>query len=410
MPTPDTERVAFVLKGYPRLSETFIAQEILALERRGLGIDIVSLRHPTDTTTHPVHAEISAPVTYLPEYLHQEPARVFRAWRKARRLPGYHKAWRQWRADFRRDRTRNRIRRFGQACVLATETAPQVRHLHAHFLHTPSSVARYAAMITGLGWTGSAHAKDIYTSPDWELAEKLTDCGWVVTCTATNRDHLSALSPRENVALVYHGLDLARWPAGPQRPDRRDGSKSADPVRLVSVGRAVPKKGYDDLVAALARLPADLHWTLDHIGGGPERERLKQAAKDAGIEQRITWHGAQPQTVVLEAYRGSDLFVLASKIAEDGDRDGLPNVMMEAQSQGLPVVATRVSAVPELIEEDVNGLLAEPGDPASLADALHALITDPEWRQRLGTAGEAHVRSTFSMETCIEDLATRFGL
>lgn len=411
MTAPDGDApVAFILKGYPRLSETFIAQEILALQRRGLPIRIVSLRHPTDRTTHPVHDEITAPVSYLPEYLYQEPLRVLRAWWQARRLPGYGKAWRQWWRDLKRDRTANRIRRFGQACVLACETAPHVRQLHAHFLHTPSSVTRYAAMMTGLPWSASAHAKDIYTSPDWELSEKLGDCQWLVTCTASNRGHLAALAPDDRVSLVYHGLDLERWPPPPERKEKRDGSDPANPVALISVGRAVPKKGYDDLIDALARLPGDLHWHLTHIGGGALRDALQEQARKAGIAERITWLGSQPQTAVLQAYHASDLFVLASKIAGDGDRDGLPNVLMEAQSQGLAVVATEVSAVPELITHDVNGLLSAPGDPKALSASLERAITDSDLRERLGKAGEARVRTEFSMTGGIDDLARRFGL
>src|SRR5262249_53243352 len=143
-------RVAFVLKGYPRLSETFIAQEILALEQRGLDILIVSLRHPTDKTVHPVHRKIAAERLYLPEYLYQEPRRVWRAWRRARLLPGYKAARRTWLADLRRDRTPNRIRRFGQALVLAVELPADIAHLHAHFIHTPASVTHYAAAMRGL--------------------------------------------------------------------------------------------------------------------------------------------------------------------------------------------------------------------------------------------------------------------
>ncbi|MDA0218379.1 MAG: glycosyltransferase family 4 protein [Proteobacteria bacterium] len=404
-----TPPVAFILKGYPRLSESFIAQEIAALERRGLAIEIVSLRHPTDTRTHPVHREIAARVTYLPEYLHREPMRVLAAWRKARRLPGYDAAWRTWRADLARDRSANRIRRFGQACVLAAEVAPRVAWLHAHFLHTPASVARYAALMTGLPWSGSAHAKDIYTSPDWELAEKLADCRWLVTCTAANRDHLARLAPPGRVGLVYHGLDLARWPAAPERPPR-DGSAPGDPVILVAVGRAVEKKGLDDLVAALALLPAHLSWRLVHIGGGPLKEALQRQAAQAGLAARISWLGARPQEEVLEAYRSADLFCLAPRIAGDGDRDGLPNVLMEAQSQGLAAVATRVSAVPELIAHGVNGLLVAPGDPPALAEALEALIRDPGRRAAMGAAGEARVRSAFAMDGGIDDLSARFGL
>src|SRR5436190_886277 len=171
--SPVAGRVAFLLKGYPRLSETFIAQEILALERRGLEILIVSLRHPTDRATHPVHRLIKAALLYLPEYLYQEPLRVWRGWLRCRRRPGYRKARAAFLADLWRDMSPNRVRRFGQALVLAEELPPDVDHLHAHFLHTPASVARYAAMIAGLDWTVSAHAKDIWTSRAWEKRRKL---------------------------------------------------------------------------------------------------------------------------------------------------------------------------------------------------------------------------------------------
>jgi glycosyltransferase involved in cell wall biosynthesis len=399
-----TGPVAFVLKGYPRLSETFIAQEILGLERRGLDIRIVSLRHPTDRATHPIHAEIRAPVSYLPEYLHHEPRRVLAGWRAARRLPGYAKAHAIWRTDLRRDRTRNRVRRFGQACVLAAELPPEITRLHFHFLHTPASVTRYAAIMRGLPFGGSAHAKDIWTSPDWEVREKLADLEWMATCTASGAAHLRDLAPDPSkVLLQYHGLDLTRFPP----PPARDGD---GPFEILSVGRAVPKKGYDDLIDALARLPSDIEWRFRHIGGGRELKALRRRAEAAGVADRVDWLGARPQSDVLDAMRRATLFVLASKIAADGDRDGLPNVLMEAQSQGLPVVATAVSAIPELIRDGETGLLTPPGDPAALAAALERLARDPALRARLGRSGAERVREAFDADRTLDDLATHFGL
>ena len=232
-----SRRVAVVLKGYPRLSETFIAQEIRNLEKAGLNLSIVSLRHPYDAERHPVHGEIEAPVLYLPEYLHEEPRRVAHALRRARGLPGYRTARRLFLADLRRDRTRNRVRRFGQACVLAAEV--EADWLYGHFAHTPGSVTRYAAAMLGLSYSISAHAKDIWTTPDWELREKLpgADHGarWWVTCTASGARHLRTLAERpDDVHLVYHGLDLDRFPPPPPR-DAPDGS--GEPVHVLSVGR-----------------------------------------------------------------------------------------------------------------------------------------------------------------------------
>lgn len=402
--------VAVVLKGYPRLSETFIAQELLGLQRRGLDFRIVSLRHPTDRATHPVNDAITAPVDYLPEYLYQEPLRVLRCWWAARRLPGYRAARAVWWRDLLRDPTPNRVRRFGQACVLAAELDPETGHLYAHFLHTPSSVARYAAIMTGRRWSVSAHAKDIWTTPEWEKREKLADAAWAVTCTAVGRDHLAALAPHpERVALLYHGLDLADFPPPSTRP-RRDGRDRADPVVIVSVGRAVAKKGYEDLLAALAALPGELHWRFVHVGGGALTQQLRELATRLGVADRVTWSGAQPRAAVLAALAGGDLFVLASKIAGDGDRDGLPNVLMEAQASGLPVVATRVSAIPELIEDGVTGLLVPAGDPSSLATAIAALAADPDRRATLAVAGRERVRASFGHDAGLDRLAGRFGL
>lgn len=403
-------RIAVVVKGYPRLSETFIAQEIRALELRGLTLDLVSLRRPTDKTVHPIHGEITAPVNYLPEYLHEAPRRVWRAWRQVRRLAGYRAARALFLRDLRRDPTRNRLRRWGQALVLAAELPAETRLIYAHFLHTPASVARYAARLAGLDWAVSAHAKDIWTSPTWEKREKLADCAWAITCTAVGRDHLAALSPPgKPVLLGYHGLDFKRFPAPPSEPEPRNGRDPAWPVRLLSVGRAVAKKGYPDLLDALALLPADRHWRFVHIGGGADATALKSRAVALGLDGRIEWRGAAAQADVLAAYRAADIFVLASRIAGDGDRDGLPNVLMEAQSQRVACLATRVAAIPELIEDGRTGLLVAPADAPELAAALERLIADPDLRRRLAAGGAARVRDGFGFQATIDRLAPLLG-
>jgi len=405
-----SQTVAFVLKGYPRLSETFIAQEIAALEARGLDILIVSLRHPTDRKRHPLHDQIRAPVLYLPEYLYQEPLRVLRGWWQARRLPGYKAALAQWWRDLKRDRSPNRIRRFGQALVLAAELPEGCHHLHAHFIHTPGSVTRYTAQLLHKPWTASAHARDIWITPEWEKREKLADCRWAVTCTAHNVTHLAALSDPAKVSLVYHGLDFARFPEPPDWRPARDGRDAQDPVRLLSVGRAVEKKGFDVLLEALARLPVDLHWRFTHIGGGPLLPALKAQAERLGIADRISWRGAEAQDAVIAAYREADVFALACRRDRDGDMDGLPNVLMEAQSQGLPCAASAISAIPELIVDGETGLLVPAEDIGELSVALNRLIVDPALRNRLGQRAAARVRQDFGMSRGIAELAKRFGL
>ena len=403
-------RTAFVLKGYPRLSETFIAQEMLALEQRGVPVAIFSLRFPTDSMTHEFHAQIRAPVVYLPEYVYQQPLRVLRGWWATRRLPGYRKARKIWWRDFRRDPTPNRMRRFAQALVLAREMGPEFSHLHGHFLHTPGSVTRYTAAMRGLPWSFSAHAKDIWTTPQWELKEKLEDCAWGVCCTAAGTDYLNGLAsgPEAPVTLCYHGIDLARFPAPPERAgDGNKGTDPAAPVRLVSVGRAVVKKGYDDLLRALALLPPDLHWRLQHLGGGPELKSLQAMAERLGLAGCIDWRGPADQQSVIHALRESDVFALACRIAPDGDRDGIPNVLMEAQSQALACVTASLPAIAEFIRDGESGLLCPPENPAAFAAALEWMIRHPERRAAMGRQGRMRLEENFQLCHSIDRLVSR---
>ena len=401
---------AVILKGYPRLSETFIAQELLGLEQQGLKLILFSMRQPRDSKSHPIHSEIRAPVVYLPEYIHKEPWRFMRALARLIWRPGFWSALAVGFGDLVREPTRNRIRRFGQACVLAVELPRDVERLYAHFIHTPAAVTRYASIMTGLPWTCSAHAKDIWTSPDWDLKAKLNSAQWVATCTAVGHAHLQSLSAApERVNLIYHGLDLERFPHF-DRPDAwRDGSDPEHPVALLSVGRAVEKKGFDTLLDALARLPASLEWSWTHIGGGGESDRLKSQCARLGLSERVHWLGAQDQSRVLEAFRDSDIFVLPCRIADDGDRDGLPNVLVEAQSQGLSCISTPVSAIPELIDSEARGLLVPPNDAGTLAAAIERLARAPSDRDSIGRAGEARVREAFDHRAGICQLDDLFA-
>jgi glycosyltransferase involved in cell wall biosynthesis len=408
MPPPRRKTVV-LLKGYPRLSETFIAQELLGLEQAGLELVLVSMRRPTDKKRHPVHDEIKAPVVYLPEYLHEEPWRVAMGLAAGVRRPGFWRALGHFLSDLTRDFTRNRVRRFGQALVLAREWPAGAAWLHAHFIHTPASVASYASTVTGTPWTCSAHAKDIWTSPDWDLRGKLAAVRWAVTCTHSGYEHLKSLAtePR-HVHLSHHGLDLDRFGHFSGLRSDADGSDPAQPVQIVSVGRAVEKKGYDTLLKALALLPRDLAWRFEHIGGGDKLAELQTLAAQLGIAGRIAWKGALAQEEVLAHYRRADLFALACRIAPDGDRDGLPNVLVEASSQGLPCISTNISGIPELITSGENGLLVEPDQPETLAKALETAIRDPRLRHRLGAAAEHRVRAHFDYHASIGQLVELF--
>ena len=407
---PALRKIVLLLKGYPRLSETFIAQEILGLERAGLEFAIIAMRRPTESQRHPVHAEIKARVSYLPEYLREEPLRVLRSIALALSLPGFWPALQSFLIDFHRDPTLHRIRRYGQALVLAAEWPKDGEWLHAHFLHTPASVAAYASKLRGIPWTCSAHAKDIWTSPDWEITGKISAARWIVTCTKAGFTRLAELANGQGkLALSYHGLDLLRFASfTSDRPDRV-GLDQHDPIVILSVGRLVEKKGYDVLLQALALLPPELAWRFIHIGGGDaEAVRLKSLAVSLGIDRRIVWKGAQAQEEILQHYRQADLFALACRVGKDGDRDGLPNVLVEACSQRLACVSTNISGVTELLDDGTNGLVVEPEDPEVFSRAMLKLITNPTFRKQLGDVAEKTVRERFDCRSGIKQVLSLF--
>ncbi|QUS57279.1 glycosyltransferase family 4 protein [Pseudovibrio brasiliensis] len=402
-------RIAVVVKGYPRLSETFIAQEIYGLQERGVEQLIVALRHPYDPYVHDVHKKITADVLYLTEYLKDDPPRVKRAIDWAKTQPAYATARACFENDLKHKRNAERFRRWGQACVMAHELPADVIWIHTHYLHSPCTVARYAAMLSGRKWSFSAHAKDIWTTERWELETKLADAAWGVTCTKANLAYLQSLCAEpDKISLVYHGLDFCGFPEAPRPATLRDGT-GKDSVQIISVGRLVDKKGYDTLLRAFNELPKALNWHFTHVGGGELSQSLEDLGKQLGLDDRITWLGPQPRARVLDEMQQADIFALACRVSKSGDRDGLPNVVMEAQAMSLPCVSTEVSALPEIIESGQTGVLCPPEDVSCLSEALRSLITQPTEREHLGGKAFRSVHKRFSASPGLDFLEEQFS-
>src|SRR5947208_10443200 len=281
-------------------------------------------------------------------------------------------------------------------------------HLHAHFASSPALVALLTSRITGLPYTLTAHAKDIYVSHPDDLRAKFREARAVVTCTEYNRQHLLSRYPREcggKLFRVYHGLDASLFRCAPSHTPPPEPQEAV----ILSVARLVEKKGLDDLLAAaeILRLRG-YRFRLEIIGTGPLRETLNAQAKRFGLEDRVRLLGAQPYEAVCLAYRRASVFALPCRVAADGDRDGIPNVLLEAVASGVPVVSTPVSGIPELVECDRSGLLVEPNNRGILADALDRILESPDLGARLTEAARATLGAHFSLDHCSARLLALF--
>ena len=416
---PDkTPVVGMVLKGYPRLSETFISNEIKLLEDEGFHIHIFSMRPPRESVRHASVRDIRAKVTYLPEYLLPALPMLLAAnagwflrhpWRY---LKGLTLLLRRFPLA---PKKHTWIKHFLQAGYLLQVTAKDgdaapVDHFHAHFAHTPCSVAMYAAALSGVDFSFTAHAKDIYTQRPDPVRQKLALARFCVTCTQYNRAYLRSLLPRngsarmKDVHCVYHGIDLSLFAPGVLATDARP------PFQIITVARFVEKKGLDRILDALALLKdrgLDFHYTL--IGSGELRADLERRIDARGLSQQVTLTGAIAHEQVLDHYRTAHCFVLGCRIAPDGDRDGIPNVLAESMAMGVPVVATDVSGIPELVEHEKSGILVPDAllrseDAAPLAAAIRRVLEDDALRAAIIPAARERVREIFDNQRLIRDL------
>jgi glycosyltransferase involved in cell wall biosynthesis len=237
----------------------------------------------------------------------------------------------------------------------------------------------------------SAHAKDIYIQEHDFLREKIRRAQFVVTCTEFNRDYLLRVAGYDApVFRVYHGNDLQLF-----KPPSATSGNDSRPV-ILSIGRFVPKKGFPVLVRALHQLQRKgLRFHCYIIGGGPLKSDLEKQVADLGLRECVELRPQMSQTELFSYYRQADIFALACEVQNDGDRDGIPNVLVEAMAMGIPVVSTSISGIPELIENGINGLLVTEKDPSTLAEAIATLLRQPEVARRLGMAGRAKVERDF---------------
>ena len=407
MSSPTKPLLGMILKGYPRISETFISNEILLLEKLGFPIHLFSMREPRENFTHESVSRIQAEVDYLPETLLRPlPRLVLHNFLLALQKPAvYARALKIAVQRFLRTRKSATIKHLFQAGYLVHHLLPgrAITHLHAHFAHSPTSVATFASLLSGLPFSFTAHAKDIYTSDPRQLREKLAMARFVITCTDYNRRHLNRLydGQPDSISRVYHGIDTGLFsldPAAPQMPTK--------PFQILTVARLIAKKGLPTVYRALLELRAK-GIPFEHIliGDGEDRQKVLALIKRLDLEMHTRWLGTQPHHVVLDHYKRAHLFVLGCEVAANGDRDGIPNVLLESMAMGVPVVATAISAIPELVETEKTGLLVQPGQPQELAGAMIRLLTDTALRTRVIPAARKRVLQDFDNKVLISEIA-----
>jgi colanic acid/amylovoran biosynthesis glycosyltransferase len=383
-------RIGYVLKRFPRISETFVALELIELERQGEDVTVFAVSRPREPFRHSFVEELGARVQYLPYRPLRQPLRVARAvGRVVSKNPrGFLAAARiaAWPPRLRG------LRRLLQASVLRVELEDAgIDHVHAHFATTAARLANLSWRMGGPPYSVTAHAKDIYhreVRVD-RLRDKLAPAVFVATVSDANRRYLEGLVSGCRVHVVPNAVDASRLRA-------LDGPNDPEPGLVLSVARLVEKKGLADLVdacAILRRRGAQVR--LQIAGDGPLREELEARAGQKGVE--AVFSGALPHEEIVRLYASAAVFCLPCVVASTGDRDGLPTSVLEAMALGIPVVSTAVSGLGELVIHQRTGLVVPERDPVALADALGRLLHDRELAERLASAARERVEREFSL-------------
>ncbi len=386
-------RIGYVLKCFPRLSETFILHEIAALERLGCEVIVFSRYRPTEAVPHGVLGTVRARVVELEPLLRE---RFWEPFETHRRLAAFLGPAHEASLDLALSHRNREEMRYWLLAGPVSETARDLRLdlLHAHFATGSASVARYASLLSGVPFSFTAHAKDIYAQDvdPRRLVRLLEEARLVVTVSEANLAYLRSLAPRANVRRVYNGVDLERF-----RP--RATATDGAPALLLHVGRMVEKKGLPhllDAVAILRRRGLDLRCRL--VGTGLMEESLREQARAPDLADAVEFRGPASQEEVSEVHLAeASVFVLPAIIAADGDRDGLPTTLLEAMARGVPVVSTRIPGVPEAVPDGEAGLLAWPGDAEGLAEAIVRTLQEPEATAARVRAARCRVEKLFDL-------------
>ena len=410
MPGP----VIYLVRSWPRLSQTFIVNEILALERRGVDLVLFSMVRSGESVVQPQVGEVRTTVRFLEDgrpirqrvvehlaVFFADPRRYAKtalfAWRRRDLAQGYATTttWGCFSNAVQVAATIIRLRKAGNAPA----------HLHAHFAHDPALVALLVRRLTRLPYSFTAHARDLVQIPPSSLAARAVEATALITCCEANHEYIASTVPASlpAVRVIRHGVELDRFKPR-LRPTALADAGVAD-VQIVTVGRLVAKKGFPDLLQAISRLRASGRRVECQVyGDGPLLGALTELRDSLGLADAVHFAGERSREAIISALHGADVFVLTPTVGEDGDRDGIPNVLVEAMACGLPVVSTSVGGIPELVTHGENGFLTSPGDVAGIERHLLTLLDTPQLRREMGEAARRTVESGYDVNTAAEQL------
>ena len=402
--------LGYILKGYPRISETFISNEILLLEKLGFTMRLFPMRQPRETFCHQSVKDIRARVDYLPTEL----------------LPDFHRFILPniFLAAKKPKQFRDTLRIAGKGVTAGKELATlkhllqagyltykhllkdkNIVQLHGHFAHSPTSVTMFASLLSGIPFSFTAHAKDIYTSDKEKIRRKIEKSKFVVTCTKHNKENLQQIAGDCSTPIycIYHGIDLNLFNHSASQPEPHN------PYNILTVARMTQKKGLPTIYRALAQLhQKGIRFRHTLIGDGDDREQILALIDSLGLSDHCYWAGTRTHEEVLIHFKESDLFVLGCEIAENGDRDGIPNVLVESLAMGVPALSTTVSAIPEILINGKTGITVPPSNPDALEKAMVQILTDNNLRVRLINGGKKYVSDNFDNSHWIQKLAGIF--
>jgi glycosyltransferase involved in cell wall biosynthesis len=394
--------------------------EILALEKIGVSIQIFALTDPHEKVVQMQVDQVQAPVHYLDGGTDSRSLsrRLMENVQVARwHLKGYLHAFVYIAANKKIDQgytASNRWDCFLQAVHLIYMlrlnkhiTGKKIDHLHAHFAHDPTLISYLVHCITGIPFTFTAHARDLFQVPEQALMDRIQRANAVITCCGANLEYLKQVAPSQQskFSLIYHGVNLKDFEQSPNSGT----SSSPDAPLILSVGRLVEKKGFQDLLQALWMVKrSGQRFRCAIYGAGPLHPRLKGWIEDHEMAREVMLMGDITQQELIHVYQNASLFILTPVQTEDGDRDGIPNVLLEAMAVGLPVITTAVSGIPELVINNQNGLLYQPHDIDGISLGIIELLSNADKRRQLGSAASKKVREQFSIDQAAMQLKTLF--